>query len=78
MKYDISIVTAADYTVEMTISKEDYTDFVNNFYQPKGRLDGKSIGLFLKEYLKSRIETILNRHYNLELEQQKMIKVHED
>ena len=40
-----------------------------NFYKPKGRLDNKSIGLFLKEYLKSRIETILNRHYNLEMEQ---------
>lgn len=65
LKYDISIVTAADYTVELEISEKMFRDFLTNFYTPKGVEDNKSIGLYLKEYLKSKIEFILNRHYNI-------------
>jgi hypothetical protein len=65
LKYDISIVTAADYTVELEISEKMFKDFKTNFYDPKGAEDNKSVGLYLKEYLKSKIEFILNRHYNI-------------
>lgn len=34
-KYDLSTVTAEDYTVELEISPKMYDDFLKNIYEPK-------------------------------------------
>lgn len=39
VKYDISTVTASDFTVEMDISDEAYAHFLKNEYEPKGKSD---------------------------------------
>lgn len=49
----------------LDISKQDYEQFEKNEYDPKGRLDDKSPAMYLKEYLKFKIEAILNRSYNM-------------
>jgi len=62
IKYDISTVTASDFTIEMDISDEAYKHFLRNEYEPKGKFDYYSQGLYLKQYLKKKIEDILNRY----------------
>ena len=63
-KYDVNSVTANDFTVTLDISKEDYNHFRKNEYDTKGKLDNKSPALYLKEYLKHKVEHIINRHHN--------------
>lgn len=73
VKYDVQSVTANDFTVLLDISKQDYEQFWKNEYEPKGRLDDKSPAMYLKEYLKFKIEAILNRSYNLKMAQKSKI-----
>ena len=63
IKYDLSTVTLNDFTVEMDISKDDYQDFLDNHYKPLGLPSGKSPALYLKEYLKKKIEDIMSKEY---------------
>jgi hypothetical protein len=42
IRYDISTITASDFTVELDISPKAYLDFLENEYDPKGK--GKSAG----------------------------------
>ena len=63
LQYDISTFTAADFTVELNISPAAYEDFLTNQYEPKGKKDGYSPGMYLKLYLKSRIDKILSHSH---------------
>ena len=60
LKYDLNTVTAADFTVEMDISRRAYLDFLKNEYNPKGKPEGHSPGMYLKQYLKKKIDDILS------------------
>lgn len=62
IKYDIQTVTASDFSVEMDISDEAYHHFLNYEYKPKGKHEFYSQGLYMKKYLKMKIEDILNRY----------------
>jgi hypothetical protein len=60
LKYDISTVTLDDFTVKMDISLDDYEDFLINQFKPKGAKEDFAQAMFLKSYLKTRIEEILS------------------
>ena len=55
----------------MDISPDDYKDFLDNHYKPKAVIkdeDGNNKpllppALYLKQYLKSKLETILSKAY---------------
>lgn len=54
--YDNNTVTAADFTVEIDISTEAYDDFLKNQYYPIGKKQGYSPGLYLKMYLRNKLD----------------------
>jgi hypothetical protein len=62
MKYDLSTCTLSDFTVEMNISGQNWEDFIENHYKPKVMDKKKDIApaMYLKEYLKSKIEKIVS------------------
>lgn len=62
IKYDIQTITASDFSVEMDISDQAYHHFLNYEYDPKGKHEYYSQGLYMKKYLKTKIENILNRY----------------
>lgn len=62
MKYNLSTVTANDFTCELDISQRAYDDFLKNEYYPKGQKDNTSPALFLKAYLREKIEHILSKN----------------
>ena len=63
VKQDLDYVTASDFTVEIDIKKADYKYFMKNLYHPRNQ--PKSEGLFMKEYMRKKIEDILNRSWNI-------------
>jgi len=63
-KYDLATVTADDFTVEMDISLNDYKDFLKNVYEPNKANCKDSKGIYMKKYLKFRIEDTLSRIQN--------------
>jgi hypothetical protein len=50
----------------MDISDEAYHHFLNYEYHPKGKNEYYSQGLYMKKYLKMKIEDILNRYSTFE------------
>ena len=58
LEYDNDTVTAADYTVELDISKSAYDDFLKNHYEPIGKKQGYSPSLYLKMYLRNEVKLI--------------------
>ena len=60
VKYDMSTVTASDFTVELDISREAYQDFLQNHYRPKVKNNERSPAMYLKEYLKVKIDHLLS------------------
>ena len=64
IKYDISTVTASDFTVELDISAKAFQNFLKNEYMPKmAQTPHMSKAKYLKQYLKTRIESILTKSY---------------
>lgn len=67
LKYDISTVTVSDFTCELEIKSQDYENFILNEYEPKQKQSNKldmsevSKGMYLKQYLKNKIESMLTR-----------------
>lgn len=55
-------VTASDFTVELDISQEAYQDFLQNHYKPKIKHDERSPAMYLKEYLKVKVDHLLSRN----------------
>lgn len=60
VKYDMSTVTASDFTVELDISREAYQDFLQNHYRPKVKNNERSPAMYLKEYLKVKVDHLLS------------------
>ena len=63
LKYDLATTTLNDFAVEMDITEADWQDFLDNHYHPKGEKAEKSPSLYLKQYLKKRIEEVLSKSY---------------
>lgn len=67
LKYDISTVTVSDFTCELEIKSQDYENFILNEYEPKQKQSNQvdmselSKGMYLKQYLKNKIESMLTR-----------------
>jgi len=64
IKYDVSTITAVDFSCELEISERDYMDFLNNEYKPKAK-HLTSPGLYLKQYLKKKIDEMLSNYFRL-------------
>ena len=62
LKYDVSIINAGDFTVELDISEDAYNNFLSNEYNPKGKPHNISPGKYLKMYLKKKVDDIISRH----------------
>jgi hypothetical protein len=62
LEWDVSTVTASDYSVEMEITEEQYTWFLENVYNPTDRHAGLSPGESLKKYLKQEVEGLLTNY----------------
>ena len=60
--WDMSTITAGDYSVEFTIPRKSYDDWYNAHYaQPGGPVENDiSPALALKEYMSNEIERILD------------------
>lgn len=61
LDFDVSTITAGDYTVEIKFSSEnkEYQTWYDNVYVPEHKGKGKSVALALKEQLRSEIELII-------------------
>ena len=81
MHYDISTVTASDFTVEMDITHEMYQDFLDNHYNPVGINEREESGdlytpgLYLKKYLTKEVGDLLTTSMKARME---MEAAHED
>lgn len=60
-------MTANDFTCELEIKSKDFENFIVNEYEPKQtrvKDDSEaSRGMYLKQYLKNKIESMLTRYY---------------
>lgn len=56
LEWDVSTITAGDYTVEYKISEEAYKHFLDTQYNVNDKNRGISIGESLKTYLKNEFE----------------------
>ena len=56
-------VTASDFTVELDISEEAYKDFLENHYKPKIKNNERSPAMYLKEYLKVKVDHLLSKNH---------------
>ena len=63
LEWDISTVTAGDYTVEFDIPAKAYQDWYDGAYKARGGEfeQGYSPALSLKRHMTERIESVLNQ-----------------
>lgn len=59
LEWDVSTITAGDYTVEYKISEDAYKQFLLHHYDLSDKPKGISIGESLKAYLKKEFEALL-------------------
>lgn len=73
-KYDNDVITAADFSIEMEITDEMYTSYLENQYDAFGKDEIEESGnkyssaLYLKKYLKKNIEELLDEVHQYKLE----------
>jgi len=65
IKYDVSTITAMDFSCELEISPKAFNDFLHNEYYPKAARSNLKFtkGMYLKQYLKKKIDEILSNYY---------------
>lgn len=61
LEWDVSTITAGDYTVEYKFVEGTYDHFYNHQYLAHDKSKGISIGESLKNYLIKEFEALLNR-----------------
>lgn len=60
LEWDVSTITAGDYTVEYKFTEDTYQQFLDSHYNVHDKARGISIGESLKNYLKTEFENLLN------------------
>lgn len=67
LEYDVNTISAGDFTVELSINRNMYKEFIDNFYDPIGSKTKEESGdvysqaLYLKKFLTDEVERMLTR-----------------